>query len=92
MGTPGSAKPPSERNTSNKPDKAPEAIAAEERAIATIGMDSLGIAGVPMPLGSQSSQQGSLGEPLGDMDPTAGGAGAGEADAEKAGASEVGLV
>lgn len=69
-----SGKPPSKPGaptsskaaSGGKSDKTAEAIAEEERAASSssIGMDPLGIAGVPMGLRAS----GSLGGPLGDMD------------------------
>lgn len=81
LGAPGSSKA-SDRNASGKPDRAPETgpMATDERTTGVMGMDPLGIAGVPMPLGSQQG-------PMGDMDPAV--SGAGEGDGDKASPSKV---
>lgn len=85
LGAPGSSKSSNERSTGGKSD-GKGGITAEDRAATTMGMDPLGIAGVPMTLGSQ---QGPLGGPLGDLDPAAAGAGAEEGEGERAGTSQV---
>lgn len=81
IGAPGSSKASSDRNASGKLDKGAAegvSLAADERTTAVIGMDPLGIAGVPMTLGLQQGA---------DADPAA--SGGGDGDGEKASPSKV---
>eukprot|EP00903_Cladosiphon_okamuranus_P016857 g15545.t1 len=82
LGAPGSSKTSSDRNTSSKVDKAGDAasMASDERAADIMGMDPLGIVGMPITLGSQQG-------PMGDMGTGTGGAG--EGDGDKASPSKV---
>ncbi len=80
LGAPGSSKAQLDRTANGKSDKATDSgsMATDERAAGIMGMDPLGIAGMPMTLGSQ---------PMGDMGP--GATGAGEGDGDKASPSKV---
>lgn len=84
IGAPGSFKASSDRNAAGKLDKGAGAaaegvpLAADEKTTAVIGMDPLGIAGVPMSLGLQQGA---------DADLAA--SGGGEGDGEKASPSKV---
>eukprot|EP00752_Nemacystus_decipiens_P004070 g3725.t1 len=82
LGAPGSTKTSSDRNTSSKADKAADVapMGPDDRVAGIMGMDPLGIAGMPMTLGSQP-------EPMEDMGPGAGGAS--EGDGDKASPSKI---
>lgn len=80
LGAPGSSKASFDRTANGKPDKATDSgsMVTDERAAGIMGMDPLGIAGMPMTLGSQ---------PMGDVGP--GASGAVEGDGDKASPSKV---
>lgn len=77
------AKASTERNAGGKPDKATDilGVKAEDKLGASMVLDPLGIAGMPMTLVSQQ-------EPLGDMDPSAA-EDTSETEGEKSGPSQV---